>query len=151
MGASLALTSFGCLRRPAETIVPYAHRPEDITLGKSNYYASSYFDEGEGLGLVVQTREGRPIKTEGNPKHPMNQGGMSVRAHSHLLSLYDPERLKTPKRNLFNKKKTNKETIQAYLDEADPLITEQLQKKPHGFANRLLSLSGILRVSSIIF
>ena len=128
MGASLALTSLGCLRRPAEKIVPYTERPEDIVPGKSNYYASSFYDKGEGFGLVVQTREGRPIKAEGNKNHPMNQGGMSVRAHSHLLALYDPERLKTPQRNLFNQEKTNKETIRADFDEMDPAVVSKLKK-----------------------
>ena len=52
---------------------------------------------------------------------------MSVRAHSHLLALYDPERLKTPRRNLFNKEKTNKESIRAFLDEADPAIVNHLK------------------------
>ncbi len=128
MGASLALSSLGCLRRPAETIVPHIERPEDQVPGLSNYYASSYFDGGEAFGLIVQTREGRPIKVEGHPEHPINQGGMSARAHSHLLALYDPERLKTPRRNLFNKDKTNKESIRAPFDEADPAIVNELKK-----------------------
>ena len=127
MGASLALSSLGCLRRPAETIIPHLERPEDQVPGVSNYYASSYYDGGEALGLLVQTREGRPIKVEGHPQHPINQGGMSVRAHSHLLALYDPERLKTPRRNLFNKEKTNKENIRAFFDEADPAIVNKLK------------------------
>ena len=127
MGASLALSSLGCLRRPAEKIIPHIERPEDQVPGLSNYYASSYYDGGEAFGLIVQTREGRPIKVEGHPGHPINQGGMSVRAHSHLLALYDPERLKTPRRNLFNKEKTNKESIRAFLDEADPAIVNHLK------------------------
>ena len=128
MGASLALTSMGCLRRPAETIVPHVIRPENQVPGISNYYASSYYDGGEGFGLIVQTREGRPIKAEGHPKHPINRGGMSARAHAHLLELYDPERLKVPHRNLFNKKKTNKETIRAAFDEMDVAVVNQLKK-----------------------
>ena len=128
MGASLALTSMGCIRRPTEKIIPYVNRPEDITPGETNFYASSYFDKGEGFGLIVKTREGRPIKVEGNPNHPMNQGGMSVRAHAHLLSLYDPDRIKTPKKNLFNKEKTNKETVQGYFDEMDVDILSKLKE-----------------------
>ena len=128
MGASLALSSLGCLRRPAETIVPHIERPVDQTPGISNYYASSFFDEGEGMGIIVETREGRPIKIEGHPNHPMNQGGLSSRAHSHLLELYDPERLKTPQKNLFNKEKTNKESIRAPFDTADPYIVDRLKK-----------------------
>ncbi len=127
MGASLALTSLSCLRRPAETIIPHVIRPEDQVPGVSNYYASSYYDGGEGFGLIVQTREGRPIKVDGHSKHPINRGGMSARAHAHLLELYDPERLKTPYRNLFNEKKTNKETIRASFDELDAEVVNQLQ------------------------
>ena len=59
MGASLALSSLGCLRRPAEKIIPHIERPEDQVPGLSNYYASSYYDGGEAFGLIVQTREGR--------------------------------------------------------------------------------------------
>lgn len=128
MGASLALTSLGCLRKPAEKIVSYVNRPEDIVPGSPNYYASSFFDEGEGFGLIVQTREGRPVKIEGNPLHPLNKGGMSARAHAHLLALYDPERLKTPQRNLFNKEKTNKEAVRAPFDISDPVIVSELKK-----------------------
>ena len=128
MGASLALTSIGCLRRPAEKIVPHVIRPEDQVPGVSNYYASSYYDGGEGFGLIVQTREGRPIKVEGHSKHPINRGGMSARAHAHLLELYDPERLKVPHRNLFNKKETNKETIRAAFDEMDVDVVNHLKK-----------------------
>lgn len=128
MGAALALTSMGCIRRPTEKIIPYVNRPEDVTPGQSNFYASSYFDKGEGFGLIVKTKEGRPIKVEGHSNHPLNQGGMSVRSHSHLLSLYDPDRIKTVKRNLFNKEKTNKETIDGYFDEMDPDVFSKLEK-----------------------
>ena len=127
MGASLALTSLGCVRRPVEMIIPHVIRPENQVPGVSNYYASSYYDGGEGFGLIVQTREGRPIKVEGQPHHPINGGGMSARAHAHLLELYDPERLKTPCRNLFNKEKTNKETIRASFDELDVDVVNQLK------------------------
>ncbi|MCB0364327.1 MAG: TAT-variant-translocated molybdopterin oxidoreductase [Bdellovibrionaceae bacterium] len=92
MGASMALSTFGCLRRPAQKIVPYVKRPAEIVPGRINYYSSSFVDAGMGFGLVVATREGRPIKAEGNVDHPVNGGAMSARAHAHLLALYDPER-----------------------------------------------------------
>ena len=92
MGASIALTSFGCVRRPAQKIIPYANRPEEVVPGSSNYYTSSYVDGTEGFGLLVTTREGRPIKVDGNPSHPMNKGKMSARGHASILNLYDPER-----------------------------------------------------------
>ncbi len=128
MGASVALATFGCVRRPTEKIVPYVKRPDDTPLGKAQFYSSSYYDGEEGFGILVKTREGRPIKIEGNKNHPLNQGALSARAHSHLLSLYDPERLKHPRQNLFNKDKTNKESIRASYEEADSVIVQHLKK-----------------------
>ena len=127
MGAAMALAGFGCVRRPAEKIVPYARRPEDITLGEANVYSSSYYDGEEGFGILVKTRGGRPIKIEGNTDHPINKGALSARAHAHLLSLYDPQRLKHPQRNLFNKDKTNKEFVRASYKEADKDIVQHIQ------------------------
>ena len=133
MAASMALASFGCVRRPAEKIVPYIRRPEDVQLGKDTLYSSSYYDGEEGFGIVVKTREGRPIKIEGNKDHPVNQGGLSARAHSHLLSLYDPERLKQAQKNLFNKEKTNREKIRIDYSKADSEIADQLKKGKTAF------------------
>ncbi len=51
MGASVALTSAaGCIRRPVQKIVPYAKQPEEVTVGVSNWYTSSYFDGQQGFG-----------------------------------------------------------------------------------------------------
>ncbi len=127
MTAGMALASFACVRRPAEKIVPYVQRPEDMILGEPDFYSSSYHDGEEGFGLLVKTREGRPIKIEGNPDHPVNRGRLSARAHAHIMSLYDPERLKAPQENLFNKDKTNREKISLSYAKADQQITEKLK------------------------
>lgn len=128
MGASLALTSFGCIRRPAQRIVPYAKGPVEITPGIANYYVSSYSDAIEGFGLIVKTREGRPIKAEGNPDHPTNLGGLSARGNAHVLSLWDPDRLTGPKKNLLNEGKNNRDTISITWDKADEEIVALLKK-----------------------
>lgn len=129
MGASMALTSFACTRRASEKIVPYVNRPEEIIPGVANYYASScVLGASEAFGTVVTTREGRPIKIEGNTLHPSNRGGMSARAHAHILSLYDPDRLSAPRKNLFNDKRTNRDTISANYTQADKEIIAQLKK-----------------------
>ncbi len=128
MGASLALTSFGCVRRPAQMIVPYAKKPREIIHGLSNFYASTLVDAGEGFGVVITARDGRPIKIEGNEDHPFNQGGMSARAHSHILSLYDPDRLSGPRKNLQNDKRTNRETIGIKYEALDAAVIAELKK-----------------------
>ncbi len=129
MGASVALTSAAsCIRRPVQKLVPYNKQPEEVTLGVSNYYTSTYFDGQEGFHLLVKSREGRPIHIEGNPDSPLNGSAVSVRAQASLLGLYDPERLKKPFRNLLNEKKTNKETVGISWEDLDKKVVENLQK-----------------------
>jgi MoCo/4Fe-4S cofactor protein with predicted Tat translocation signal len=128
MGASLAMSTFGCVRRPAQKIIPYAKKPADVIHGIPNYYASSYVDGLEGIGILVTTRDGRPIKIEGNGDHPANLGGMSARAHAHILKLYDPDRYTGARRNLQNEKRSNHETIGVKWEDLDKAVGEQLAK-----------------------
>jgi molybdopterin-containing oxidoreductase family iron-sulfur binding subunit len=128
MGASLAMASTGCIRRPVQKIVPYAKQPEEVTFQIPNYYTSTYFDGSEAVALLVKTLDGRPLKIEGNPKHPVSKGGTSARVQASLLSLYDPERLQGPRRNLLNKEKTNHDTIHVKWEDMDKEAVKQLAK-----------------------
>lgn len=128
MGASIAMATTACVRRPVQHIIPYAQAPKEITPGEANYYASTWYDGNEGYGLLVKTLEGRPIKLEGNPLHPMNQGSLVSRAFAETLHLYDPDRLQGPRRNLPNKTRTNRETVSTTWDELDAAVIEALGK-----------------------
>src|SRR5207253_265475 len=66
--------------------------PEEVTPGVANYYVSSY----DGQAILVKTREGRPIKIEGNPGDVLGQGGASAQVQASVLDLYDTNRLKGP-------------------------------------------------------
>jgi molybdopterin-containing oxidoreductase family iron-sulfur binding subunit len=90
-GASLTLAAAGC-RRPVEKIVPYLNKPEPIVLGQSYYYATSMPLGRHAYPLLVENREGRPIKVEGNPRHPAVKQGSSVYMQASVLALYDPDR-----------------------------------------------------------
>ena len=96
MGASLALAGVtACTRQPDERIVPYVRQPEELVLGKPLFYATAMPLSGSGLGLLVETHEGRPTKIEGNPDHPSSQGATDVFAQAAILNLYDPDRSQT--------------------------------------------------------
>lgn len=116
MGASLALSTFGCVRRPVEKIVPYAKRPKEIIPGLPNFYASTFIDGTDVVGTVVRTREGRPIKIEGNEFYPGSGEALSARGQAQILSLYDPDRLSGPVENLVNSKRTNKDSVETDWD-----------------------------------
>jgi hypothetical protein len=80
MAASLALAgATGCSDRPDEKLIPYVNQPEGISPGEPVLYASAMPQmDGSVRGVIVTTREGRPIKVDGNPDHPATLGGSDV-------------------------------------------------------------------------
>src|ERR1700761_1246947 len=85
-----AVTLAACQKVPVHKSIPYLIKPEEVTPGVPNYYVSSY----EGHAILVKTREGRPIKVEGNPNDLLSHGGLSGQAQASVLDLYDVNRLK---------------------------------------------------------
>ena len=76
--------------------IPYVIKPEEITPGVANYYASTFAEGGDYCSILVKTREGRPIKIEGNELSGLTKGGTNAKAQAAVLSLYDNGRLKNP-------------------------------------------------------
>jgi molybdopterin-containing oxidoreductase family iron-sulfur binding subunit len=84
---------------PVKKALPYVVKPDEIVPGVATYYASSYINGGDYCAVLVKTREGRPIKVEGNTLSAVTQGGTSARAQASVLSLYDTNRYQTPLKN----------------------------------------------------
>ncbi len=96
MGASLALAGVSaCTRQPNEELVPYVRQPEELVPGKPLFFATAMPMNGAGIGLLVESHEGRPTKIEGNPDHPSSRGATDVFAQAAILGLYDPDRSQT--------------------------------------------------------
>ena len=98
VGAATTAVLTGC--GPASRYVkrePYSKMPEYTYNGLSTYYATTCRECAAGCGLHVKTREGRAIKLEGNPAHPVNAGKLCAHGQSALQGLYNPGRVKTPK------------------------------------------------------
>lgn len=91
-GAALAGVA-GCVVEPRESILPYTFRPPEVTPGVPTYYATAMPLDGHGTGLLVESREGRPTKVEGNPDHPASLGAAGLYEQASVLQLYDPGRL----------------------------------------------------------
>ncbi len=91
MGAVIA----GCTAN--ERIVkPLVAQPEGIKLGVPYEYASTCQMCSANCGTVMKTRDGRPIKAEGNPQLPMNYSGLCASGQASLWNLYNPDRLHQP-------------------------------------------------------
>jgi len=76
-------------KNPVNKAIPYLIKPEDITPGTANHYASTYYDGREYGSILVKVRDGRPIKLEGNELSPISKGASSARVQASVFSLYD--------------------------------------------------------------
>ena len=94
LGAGAAATA-GC-SDPVEKLVPYVVQPEVITPGIAVEYASTCTECPTACGLHVKTREGRPIKLDGNPDHPVNRGALCPRGQAAIARPYLPQRYAGP-------------------------------------------------------
>ncbi len=93
LGAAVAAVLTGC--GPASRYVkrqPYSDMPEYTLTGKSTFFATSCGECPAGCGLIVRTMEGRALKVEGNPDHPVNHGKTCQRGQAALQGLYNPDR-----------------------------------------------------------
>lgn len=98
MGASaaLALGVPGCKRKPERQIVSRHSGPEYQKPGKVLAYSSTWTEGNFPYGMIVNVVDGRPVKIEGNPDHPVNGTATNGAMQASILSLYDPARMQAP-------------------------------------------------------
>jgi MoCo/4Fe-4S cofactor protein with predicted Tat translocation signal len=99
LGFSVAAASLAACEAPVNKAIPYVVKPEEITPGVANWYASTYFDGRDYASVLVKTREGRPIKIAGNSLSKVSNGATNARIQASVLSLYDSSRLTGPVAN----------------------------------------------------
>lgn len=98
LGFSVTAATLAACETPVRKVVPYVIKPEEITVGVSNWYASTFSNGHDYCEVLVKTREGRPIKIEGNKFSKVTYGGTNARTQASVLSLYDEARLKKPRK-----------------------------------------------------
>ena len=103
-----AVTLAACQPAPVHKAIPYLVKPEEIVPGIPNYYASSY----NGHSILVKTREGRPIKVEGNPACLLSGGRLNAQAQASVLGLYDVSRLQAP---VLNRRETSWTQVDSFM------------------------------------
>ncbi len=90
-----AAIAAGC-EVPLKKVIPYVNKPQDLTPGISDYYATTYISGSDVIPVVAKVRDGRPIKIEGNELSEITGGGTSARVQASVLDLYDTARLRFP-------------------------------------------------------
>jgi len=94
VGFSTAAASLAACEGPVRKSIPYVIKPDDITPGIADWYASTIADGYDFANVLVKTREGRPILVMPNKEA---NGVTNARVQASVLSLYDSElRLQEP-------------------------------------------------------
>ncbi len=99
MGFGMSAVTLAACEAPIRKAIPYVNKPMDTDPSIADYFASTYINGGDYCSIVVKTREGRPIKIEGNALSSVTKGGTSAQVEASVLSLYDNSRAKSPKAN----------------------------------------------------
>jgi len=129
-GFTLAGGLAACSRAPTRHAAPGSTQPEETVGGTSTWYATTCGGCSAGCGLLVRCRDGRPLKVEGNPEHPVSMGGVCAVGQAQLLSLYDSRRALHPMRA----------GAKASWKEIDAFVTAELGKvRAAGGAVRVLT------------
>jgi Fe-S-cluster-containing dehydrogenase component len=116
LGAGTATATIGCGTGEVERLIPYLVSPDETVPGVSNYYATTCRECSAACGVLAETRDGRVIKVEGNPEHPLSRGAICARGQASVQGLYNPDRFRHPwvRRNGSLEKVTWEEGLQLF-------------------------------------
>ena len=95
-GLAGTTAALGGCSESARKLIPYIIPPEDVIPGDANFYATVCRECPAGCGMLAKNRDGRAIKVEGNPSHPVSGGKLCPRGQASLHGLYNPDRFKGP-------------------------------------------------------
>ncbi len=98
LGFGITAATIASCDIPVRKAIPYVSKPDTIVPGVATYFASTFVQGGDYVPVLVKTREGRPIKIEGNAMSPITRGGTSARAQASVLGMYDTSRFDGPYR-----------------------------------------------------
>jgi Fe-S-cluster-containing dehydrogenase component len=128
---------------PVKRAIPYVVKPDSIIPGVATYYASVFAEGGDYVPVLVKTREGRPIKIEGNKSSKVTKGGTSARAQASVLSLYDTNRLRNPMI------KKGSKFVESTWDDTDKEVMEALKsaRSVRYLSNTINSPTGLKAIS----
>ncbi|MBI3077532.1 MAG: molybdopterin-dependent oxidoreductase [Deltaproteobacteria bacterium] len=98
LGTGAAASVTGCSAPLPDKLIPLVIPAEEVIPGEATWYATVCRECPAGCGMLVRTREGRAVKVEGNPDHPVNRGRLCARGQAAVQGLYNPDRIRQPLR-----------------------------------------------------
>jgi anaerobic selenocysteine-containing dehydrogenase/Fe-S-cluster-containing dehydrogenase component len=97
-GLAGTTAAMGGCSKAGRVLIPYIAPLEDIVPGEPTWYATTCRECPAGCGILAKNRDGRIIKVEGNPDHPVNAGKLCARGQASPQGLYNPDRFRGPMR-----------------------------------------------------
>ncbi len=79
-----------------EKIIPILIEEEEFIPGVEEWLATTCYQCPGGCGLLARKIDGRLVKIEGNPAHPISRGGSCARGQALPQALYHPDRVRSP-------------------------------------------------------
>lgn len=128
----------GCTTEPENNLYSLVQAPDDMVTGQASWYASTCRECPAGCGILSKNRDGRVIKLEGNPLHPVNKGKLCARGQAALQALYNPDRITAP---LL---KVNGKFEPITFDKAVSLLQEHMFKAAAAGPNRIGMLTEVV-------
>ncbi len=125
----------GCSAKSEDNLFTMVQATEDMVTGRANWYASTCRECPAGCGVLAKNREGRVIKLEGNPLHPVNRGSLCIRGQAALQGVYNPDRLTRPQL------KTDEGWREIAFHEAEALIREKADTAKKNGRGRIAMVS----------
>jgi molybdopterin-containing oxidoreductase family iron-sulfur binding subunit len=98
VGTSGATAAVAGCQQTAETILPLVVPNEQLVPGVAAWFSTVCRECPAGCGAIARNRDGRVVKLEGNPDHPLSQGALCIRGQAALQQVYHPDRFDGPRR-----------------------------------------------------
>jgi len=137
IGLATTTATMGCSADSARKLLPYIIPAEDIIPGEATWYATTCRECPAGCGIHAKNRDGRIIKVEGNPDHPVNQGALCARGQASLHGLYNPDRFASPQL------REGKNLTKISWDDGQKMLADRLRKlQSQGRKGRCVLLTG---------
>ena len=114
---------------PIQKIIPYLNQPTEVIPGLATWYNSTCRACPAACSVRVKTREGRPIKIEGNPEDPLSRGRVCVRGELGLMRTYDHGRIKGPMKRVVNPDGSSSHVAVTW-EEGATLLVDALRANP---------------------
>jgi anaerobic selenocysteine-containing dehydrogenase len=136
-GSALSFSLLDCTSGPYRSSI----RKNEWSPGVEEWVQSVCQACPGGCGILVRVVDGKAVKIEGNPAHPVNRGRLCPVGQAGLQVLYNPDRIKAPMKKIGGKSSRDWQSI-SWEEAMETLVSKLKGLKSSGEAHKLVLLNG---------